>query len=178
MTTPDPTTPPQMLQLPDWFAGGYVDIEDMVCNYLEAICPNVFVCTWMPPGHYELSAGEPVGGTEPTLRVWRQPGKADPDLRRDEALVQIAAITPTRKESWQLVDFVRRVMDDDVVVGQKIPLTGGGNAKIATSTEWLGPQLIPERVVDEKFVPVTYKLGTRERGGLPKYYQIIKSLLP
>lgn len=178
MTQPDPTTPPQMLQLPDWFAGGFVDVEDLVCNYFEIICPNVYVCTWLPPGHYELSPGEPVGGTQPTLRVWRQPGKHDPDLRRDEALVQIAAITPTRQESWQLIDFVRRTMSDDVVVGLPIPLTEGGKGSIATSTEWLGPQLIPERVVDEKFVPVTYKLGIRERGGLPHYRKIIYPLLP
>ena len=39
------------------------------------------------------------------------------------------------------------------------------------------PQLVPERVVDEKFIPVTYKLGIREPTGLPKYGQAIRSLL-
>jgi hypothetical protein len=167
MTTPDPTVAPTMLQLPDWFAGGRVDVEDLVCSYFAALLGEaVYVCTWLPPNHYVLSPGEAVGGTQPTLRIWRQPGKFDPDLRRDEALVQVAVITPTRKESWQLVDFVTQMMDED-----------GSVAKIATSSEWLGPQLVPERVVDEKFIPVTFKLGVRERGGLPPYQKIINSLL-
>lgn len=178
MTAPDPTVPPPMLQLPDWFKGGWVDAEDLVCSYFQALLgSSVYVCTWMPPGHYVLSPGEPVGGTEPTLRVWRQPGKADPVSRRDEALVQIAAITPTRKESWQLTNFVRRMLDDDVVVGVPVTLSDGSRHQVSHSEEWLGPQLVPERVVDEKFIPVTYKLSIREPTGLPKYGLTIKSLL-
>lgn len=179
MTLSDPTVAPQMLELPDWYpSGGYQDVEDMVCNYFQLLLPNVFVCTWLPPGHYELSPGEPVGGTKPTLRIWRQPGKFDPEIRQDEALVQTAAITPTRRESWQLNEFVRRLLDDDVVTGFKIPMLDGSKATFTHSEEWLGPQLIPERVIDEKFIPVTHKLRTRERGGLPNFRQIITSLLP
>jgi len=168
-----------MLQLPAWFHGGNVDAEDLVCSYFEWLLgSNVYVCTWLPPGHYVLTPGEPVGGTQPTLRVWRQPGKADPDIRRDEAIVQIAAITPTRQESWQLIDFVRTMMDDDVCVGLPITLSDGSKSTIARSEEWLGPQLVPERVVDEKFIPVTFKVGIREKPGRTNYRTTINSLLP
>lgn len=166
-----------MLALPEWFEGGYFDAEDLVCNYLQWLLgDSVYVCTWMPPGHYELTPGQPVGGTQPTLRVWRQPGKADPESRRDEALIQIAAITATRKESWQLIDFVRRMMDDEVVVGFPIKLSDGSTSQIDRIEEWMGPQLVPERYVDEKFIPVTFKLGIRERGGLPRYRKVLNSL--
>jgi hypothetical protein len=166
-----------MLQLPAWYAGGYVDAEDLIVSYFTWLLgDSVYVCTWLPPAHYVLTPGEPVGGTQPTLRVWRQPGKADPENRRDNAVVQIAAITPTRQESWQLIDFVRRMMDDDVVVGLPVTLSTGATYQITHSEEWLGPQLIPERVVDEKFIPVSFKIAIREPFGLPKYAQIIRSL--
>lgn len=166
-----------MLELPDWFEGGNVDAEELISSYLQWLLgESVYVCTWLPPGHYVLSPGEEVGGTQPTLRVWRQPGKAVPDLRRDETLVQIAAITPTRKESWQLIDFVRRLMEHDVVAGFPIILPDGSKAAVAAAEEWMGPQLVPEQVVDEKFIPVTFKIGLREPVGLPNYRKIINSL--
>src|ERR1700709_374884 len=96
-----------MLELPDWYEGGYTDAEDLVSQYFRwRLGDRVYICTWLPPGHYVLSPGEEVGGTQPPLRVWRQPGKSDEDTRVDTALVQIAAITPTRQESWKLVEFV------------------------------------------------------------------------
>lgn len=167
-----------MLQLPEWFAGGKTDAEELVKSYLTRLLAgtNVYVCTWLPPGHYTLTPGEEIGGTQPTLRVWRQPGKFDSEIRSDSAIVQIAAITPTRKESWQLVEFLREVFDDDVIVGQKIVLPDGDTTSVRCSEEWQGPTLVPERLVDEKFIPITFKLGLREPAGLPKYGQIIKSL--
>lgn len=168
----------QMLQLPDWYVGGQTDAEELVKSYLKRVlgASNVYVCTWLPPNHYVLTPGEDIGGTQPTLRVWRQPGKFDPEIRRDQALVQIAAITPTRKESWQLVEFVRSIFQDDVIVKKKIVMPDGTTTSVSCSEEWLGPQLVPERLVDEKFIPVTFKLGLREPVGLPNYGQIINSL--
>ena len=167
----------QMLELPDWFVGGNIDAEELVMSYFRWLLGDrVYICTWLPPNHYVLSPGEEVGGTQPTLRVWRQPGKADPDLRRDQVLIQIAAITPTRKESWQLIDFVRRMLEHDVVSGTKIVLPDGSSTSVASSEEWLGPQLVPERMVDEKFIPVTFKLGLREPIDLPNYRRVLNSL--
>lgn len=166
-----------MLDLPDWYEDGDTDAEELVMSYLSRLLGDkVTVCTWLPSGWYELTPGEEVGGTQPTLRVWRQPGRFDPALRMDQAVIQIAAITPTRKESWKLIRFVRRMMDDEVVTGLPITLPDGETSTIRRSEEWLGPQLVPEPYVDEKFIPISFKISLREPEGLPNYRQIIKSL--
>ena len=160
--------------LPDWFVPGYQDIEDTVCDYFDWITAgSVKTYTWLPPGYYDPAEGK---GTEPTLRIWRQPGKADSSLRTDECLVQIACITPKRSTTWQLVEFVRRMMDDEVIGLLPIPRKDGTVSKILACEEWLGPQQVPEQYIDEKFVPVTFKLSTREARLLPNYRQILKSL--
>lgn len=161
------------LVLPDWYEGGDEDIEDAICDYFEWLLEDVYVCTWLPTGHYTPGSSE---GTQPTLRIWRQPGRFDPCLRADEALIQIAAITPTRAQSWRLIGFVRRMLDDDVFAGFAIPRKDGSKTVFRKSEEWVGPQLVPERVVDDKFVPVTYKIQKREPIGLPNYGRILKSL--
>ncbi|MBB5167206.1 hypothetical protein [Mycobacterium sp. AZCC_0083] len=171
------TDPIPMLELPDWYEGGYTDAEDLVCQYFRWLLGDkVFVCTWLPEGHYVLSPGQPVGGTQPTLRVWRQPGKSDEDTRIDFALVQIAAITPTRKESWELIEFIRRMLEEPVCKGVEVVLSDGTSSSIKSSAEWLGPQLIPERLVDEKFIPVTFKIGLRESESLPNYRKVLNTL--
>lgn len=166
------------IQLPDWFQGGYEDTEDALCDYFEFLLGDgVFVCTWLPPGHYTPTP-ETNGGTEPTLRIWRQPGLADPDLGVDETLIQIASIADTRADAWQLCSFVRAVMDPNVLERFPIPRKDGSVTKFSYSKEWLGPQSIPERIIDEKFIPVTYKLPINKRKLLPNYRQIITNLLP
>lgn len=160
--------------LPDWFDPGYQDIEDTVCDYFDWITAGkVKTFTWLPPGFYDPASGK---GTQPTLRIWRQPGKADSSLRTDDSLVQIACITHKRSTTWELVEFVRRMMDDEVIGLLPIPRKDGSTSKILSSEEWLGPQQVPEQFIDEKFVPVTFKLRTREARNLPNYRQILKSL--
>lgn len=160
--------------LPAWFVPGYQDVEDLVCDYFDWITAgSVKTYTWLPSGYYDPSEGK---GTEPTLRIWRQPGKADSSLRTDECLVQVACITKKRSSTWQLVEFVRRMMDDEVIGLLPIPRKDGTVSKILACEEWLGPQQVPEQYIDDKFVPVTFKLCTREARLLPDYRQILKSL--
>nr|WP_074292890.1 MULTISPECIES: hypothetical protein [Mycobacteroides] len=68
------------------------------------------------------------------------------------------------------------MMDDEVVTGLPITLPDGETSTIRKSEEWLGPQLVPEQYVDEKFIPISFKISLREPEGLPNYRQIIKSL--
>lgn len=165
-----------MLELPDWYQGGYTDTEDALCDYFEWLLGDrVFVCTWLPKGHYEPYSEN---GTQPTLRIWRQPGRADQSIRTDETLVQIAAIAETRADAWKLIDFVRQMMDYLVLERFPIPRKDGSVTKFPSGEEWLGPQTIPERLIDEKFIPVTYKLPLRKPRGLPNYRQILTNLLP
>lgn len=162
------------LQLPEWFVGGFTDTEEALCDYFEWLLGDaVTVCTWLSPTHYAPFSED---GTQPTLRIWRQPGRADSQLRTDEALVQIAAIAPTRGEAWLLIDFVRRMMDPLVFERFPIPRKDGSTTRFTSVEEWLGPQHIPERIVDEKFIPVTFKLPIREPRNLPNYRQILTDL--
>ncbi|ATN93984.1 tail terminator [Mycobacterium phage Kumao] len=159
--------------LPDWYDGGYLDVEDVICEYFSWLLGDrVYVCTWLPEDWYDPTSGQ---GTEPTLRIWRQPGRADGSLRTDESLVQIAAITRRRSDSWRLSDFVRRMMDDEVICGLGIPYKGK-TVRLGSCEEWLGPQQVPEQFIDDKFIPVTFKLQVREPRGLPNYRQIVQSL--
>lgn len=167
-----------MLELPDWFAGGFEDTEAAVCDYFEWLLGDgVFICTWLPEGHYTPTT-ESVGGTQPTLRIWRQPGRIDQSMRTDETLVQIAAIAETRADAWKLIDFVRQMMDYLVLERFPIPRKDGSVTKFSSGEEWLGPQTIPERIIDEKFIPVTYKLPLRKPRNLPNYRKILTDLLP
>jgi hypothetical protein len=161
--------------LPDWFVPGFqADVEDTICDYFDWLTAGeVKTFTWLPPGYYDPASGQ---GTQPTLRVWRQPGKADGQLRTDDSLVQIACITNKRSTTWELVEFVRMMMDDTVIGMLPIPRKDGSTSKILSSREWLGPQQVPEQFIDEKFVPVTFMLRTREARFQPDYRQILMSL--
>jgi hypothetical protein len=68
------------------------------------------------------------------------------------------------------------MMDDEVVSLTPIPRKDGSTSRILKSAEWLGPQQVPEQFIDEKFVPVTFKVRTREARLLPNYRQILKTL--
>lgn len=170
------------VQLPDWYTkGGFEDVEDAICDYFEFLLgDSVYVCTWLPAGYYTYTDdGRPIPNwTQPTLRIWRQPGLADPDIGVDETLVQIAAMAGSRADAWELNCFVRDMMNPNVLERFPIPRKDGSVTKFSYSKEWLGPQTIPERVVDEKFIPVTYKLPIKRKRLLPNYRQIITDLLP
>jgi hypothetical protein len=170
------------IDLPDWYTqGGFEDTEDAMCDYFEFLLTgkNVYVCTWLPADYYiQTDAGPRPNWTQPTLRIWRQPGLADPDLGVDETLIQIASLAPTRAEAWELNCFVRDMMNPNVLERLPIPRKDGSVTKFSYSREWLGPQSIPERIIDEKFIPVTYKLPIKRKRLLPNYRQIITNLLP
>lgn len=170
-----------MTFLPDWYQGGFVDTEDAICDYFEFLLGNaVLVCTWLPMEFWVTSDSGAVlpNWTQPALRIWRQPGKFDDETRTDNALIQIASLAPTRAGAVELNDFVRQMMDPLVFERFPIPRKDGSITKFSSSEEWLGPQQIPERIVDDKFIPVTYKLPIRKPRNLPNYRQIITNLLP
>lgn len=169
------------LELPDWFVGGFEDTEDAVCDYFSWLLGDSFVvCTWLPPEFFTYTdSGTPLPNwTQPALRIWRQPGKFDDEARLDHSLIQIAAVAPTRAEVVKLNSFVRAMMDPLVFIRFPIPRKDGSVTKFSSAEEWLGPQQIPERIIDEKFIPVTYKLPIRKPRNLPNYRQIITNLLP
>ena len=76
-------------------------------------------------------------------------------MRRDQAAVQIAAVTNRRVESVALNGFVRDVVvciDDDI----DIVLPDGRTLTLTSAAESSGPEEIPGEEYDERIVPSTF----------------------
>lgn len=159
------------LVLPEWYKREFVDVEELFMDYFEWLLPDVKVYSWLPNGYYEPGGT----GTEPTLRIWRQPGSRDLELRTDEALIQIAAISDSSATSWEMIEFCMSMMDV-LNKGFKIPRTDGTRQGIKDVSVWLGPQQIPEVPIDEKFVPLTWKVTIHGKRLLPDYRNILETL--
>ena len=161
------------LVLPEWYEREFVDVEQLFYDYFTLLLPDVKVYSWLPNNYYE-----PGGlGTEPTLRIWRQPGGRDVELRTDEALIQIAAISDSSATSWELIEFCMSMMDV-LNNGFKIPRPDGSRTSVKDVVVWLGPQQVPEFPIDEKFVPMTWKVSVRGKRLLPDYLPILETLVP
>src|SRR5690349_17172358 len=96
------------LSLPGFHQGFCWNVETEVMRPLfQPQLSNTNVVSWIPkPDVYTatLTAG---GGY---LRTYRVGGAYNHDLQRDEPIVEIAALRPTRDESWELIDYVRAVL--------------------------------------------------------------------
>lgn len=159
--------------LPDWYKREFLDVEELFMDYFEFLLPDVEVLSWLPDGYYEPNGQ----GTEPTLRIWRQPGGRDVELRTDEALIQIAAISDSAATSWEMIEFCASMMDV-LNNGFKIPRPDGTRQEVKNVRPWLGPQQVPEAPIDEKFVPMTWVVSIRGKRLLPDYRPILESLVP
>ena len=160
------------LVLPEWYKREFVDVEGLFHDYFQLLLPDVAIYSWLPNNYYE-----PGGlGTEPTLRIWRQPGGRDVELRTDEALIQIAAISDSAATSWELIEFCMTMMDV-LNGGFKIPQADGTRQGVREVSVHVGPQQIPEFPIDEKFVPMTWKVTVRGKRLLPDYRPILDSLV-
>lgn len=147
------------LILPDWYDpdAGCPDVERDVLRPLfqpHLTGANVDVVSWIPkPDVYQakLDAG---GGY---LRTYRTGGRWNDGQKRDEPIVQLAALMPSRDLSWDLIKFVRDVLRCFIRESDIVPGTG---IKISVEGEVSGPQLIPELLQSDKLVPITVQLYT------------------
>lgn len=161
------------LQLPDWYEGPhYLNLEDVVHDWLADLLPHVQVVHWLRPGWYTPGDGK---GTDPTIRIWRMPGNRDEELSSDIALLQVAAITRNRTDSWKLLDFVGD-MFQTLNDGFKIPRPDGSRVQLKNVKPWLGPQEIPEGLIDDFFVPMTWTMTSSRQKLTPNYRQILETL--
>jgi hypothetical protein len=162
------------LNLPEWYTTpGFHDVEKLILDYFDWILPTVYCGTAIPDGWWSPDV-DPSKLPEAVLRVWRMPGRADPQIPEDEALVNIAALSRNRQESWRLNGFVRDVMR--VLPGLKVPRAEGGVTVVDTVSEWVGPSQRPEAFIDDKFVDTTFRLSLGMRRIKPDYRQVIKTL--
>lgn len=154
------------LTLPGWWQGGFPNIENLLKQFFTPFLgANTAATYWLPPQEvYEeqLAAGNGY------LRLYRTGGKINREQNRDEPKVQFAALTRSRDESWELIEFARQV-------GESFTKTGiVGTTKLQCTGEVVGPQLIPELFRDDRLVPVTLEFYTwRARDFTPEYRQAL-----
>lgn len=165
--------------LPAWYKGSeYVDVEELFHDLFQGLLPDVRVVHWIQPDWYVPQGFvdvAPTYGTEPTLRLWRQPGQRDDETTTDAPLLQFAAVTRSHEDSIALVEFVHSVMKA-LNNGHKIHRSDGSQVGVKNVRFWLGPQVIPEGPVDEFFVPVTYTFTVPGRKLQPNYREVLDSL--
>lgn len=158
------------LTLPAWYHGGFVDVEDMLCDLFEWLLgPEIPVVTWLIEDYYD--------DPRPLLRVHRASGKAVEGLPFDHAAVNIGALSQSRHDSWELIGFVRHVMAA-VSGGFRVPRKDGSFTQINSVEEWVGPIQAPDEFIDDRFVSANYRVLVREprRNGPENYRQILNNL--
>jgi hypothetical protein len=165
------------LILPGWYRGAqYLNVEDLFYEFLQPLIPEVRVVHWLEPGWYVPQGFQgATNGTEPTLRLWRQPGQRDDETTTDAPLLQFAAVTRSHDDSWELLEFVHSMMKA-LNDGHKITRPDGSRVGVKNVRFWLGPQTIPEAPVDEFFIPVTYSFTVPGKKLQPNYREILDNL--
>ncbi|WP_280393042.1 hypothetical protein [Nocardia wallacei] len=160
------------VQFPDWYEGGYPDRElvvmDLIQTYLDMCDPAGIACTWLPDGMEDLLAqGIPV------VRVYR--GGLGADGLWDSAAVQLGVIAGTRADSWAVLEYLRQIMLS-FDHGGAVRREDGTLTMIASITEMVGPQQLPELNPDHRLVPATFNVECRLPRTIPDYAAIRESL--
>ena len=143
--------------LPAWYHGGFPDIEILMRDLFEPLLTGVDIVPWFPKSS-EYVPHLDAGGAY--LRAARTGGSFNFDGNRDEPRVQIAALSKSRATSWELIEFVRQTIWS-FRHGALVP---GTNVQLQAGQEVLGPQLIPENIVEPRLVPATFGLITWKPG--------------
>lgn len=159
------------LTLPSWYKGGFEDVEDLLCDLFEFLLGDeIPVVTWLVEDYYD--------NPRPVLRVHRASGKAMEGLPFDHAVVQLGAFSQSRRDSWELIGFVRHVMAA-CSGGYRVPRKDGSVTQINSVEEWVGPIQAPDEFIDDRFVSANYRVLVREsRRYSPDYYRQIMNNLP
>ncbi len=156
-----------MVSFPPWWKGGYPDVEKLLANALIGpLLPGTKVEYWLPGNALEQIQG----GTE-FLRVRRLGGRINTGEKRDEPVVQFAALTKSRDASYELIEFVRTGVLEPFM--DAVAIVPGTPHKLGCEGEIVGPQQIPEPIRDERLVPATFVLHTWKPKGLPNYRQAL-----
>jgi hypothetical protein len=159
------------LSLPSWYKGGFIDIEDLLCDLFTWLLGDAIpVVTWLVEDYYI--------NPRPVIRVHRAAGRAVDGMPFDHAVVQIGVLSQSRQDSWQLAEFVRQVMAA-CSGGFKVPRQDGTVTQINSVEEWAGPVQALDEFVDDKFISINYRVLVRNpRSISPDYYRQIMNDLP
>ena len=143
--------------LPGWYHGGFPDVERLMESLFTPLIGGCDIVPWFPkPAEYVPHLEN--GGAY--LRAARTGGSFSFDENRDEPRVQIAALSKSRAQSWEIIEFVRQTL----WTFKRGALVPGTETQLQTNSEVLGPQLIPENIVEPRLVPATFALHTWKPG--------------
>lgn len=155
---------------PTWYQGGYDDMENTIITLLNKYCstctPSPRIVGWVPP---DFRANLPM------IVVGRVPGAIDEDPQFDTGMIQVWSVANTRKEAWELADFVRTIL---VAFRRGVLVdVGDHKANIQSIERAEGPQLsMEDDRLDERTVPLSFMVKMRRRANLPNYESVLKSL--
>lgn len=156
-----------MVSFPPWWKGGYPDAEKLLTDsLLQPQLPDTNVTYWLPS-----NALEQIQDGVAFLRVRRIGGRINTGEKRDEPVVQFAALTKSRDTSYELIEFVRSGVLESFM--DAVAIVPGTPHKLGCEGEIVGPQSIPEPIRDERLVPATFVLHTWKPKGLPNYRQAL-----
>jgi hypothetical protein len=154
------------IEYPDWFKGGFPNAEDLVKTLFAPLLTGVTAVSWLPA---PKTVEETLKARSGYLRVYRTGGKINREQNRDEPNVQFVALTRSRDDSWDLIEFVRQVLEQF----ESTAIVPGTIHKMHCAGELLGPQLTPGEMRDERIVPVTFTLHTWKPKGLGNYREAL-----
>lgn len=173
-----------MITYPTWWRGGAPDVErtlkDLFThpeNVAAQGLSGVDVRSWLPTPDV---ASQWLADDNGYLRVYRTGGRIDRTVYPwvDETQVQIAAWCSSRDASWDLIEYVREMLlayTDGGLVKRSTPTRSGLNTTyIRVPGELLGPELIPELILDDKLVLVTFEIHTDRPKSLPDYRELLQ----
>lgn len=153
------------------YAGGYPNIENLLKTAFSPLLDGSGITpTYWLPKPTKIEEYFDAGG-KGYLRMFRTGGAINPIERRDEPRVQLAGLTRSRDDSWELIEMVRQVLTEGY--GAAASVVPGTIHKLQASGEVVGPQLIPELLQDDRLVPITVEFYTWRRKGLPNYRQAL-----
>lgn len=159
---------------PGWYEGGFPDREEVVMDLVQAfldLCtPAGTACTYLTA---EILSAVDAG--TPAVRVYR--GGLGADGQWDAAAVQVAVIAATRADSWAVMEYLRQILLS-YERGGLVPRADGSKTAVASITEMVGPQQLPEFNPDHRMVPATFHVECRRPTTLPDYALIRESLFP
>ncbi|MCT7369461.1 phage tail termination protein [Mycolicibacterium llatzerense] len=145
------------ISYPAWWnrdQAGFPNIENLLKTLFTPMISGITVTYWLPSDRViedTLAAG---GGF---LRIYRTGGRANYEENRDEPNVQLAALTKSRDDSWDLIEFARTGVLSQF---EKAAVVPGTQHQLKCEGEVVGPQYIPEQMRDERLVPATFTLHT------------------
>lgn len=170
------------LCFPEWWEGFRWDSELLIDDLFtfagnkSAEIEGLKVVPWLPANE-EREAWLKQGNGY--LWVHRLGGVLKRDKNRgvDEALIQMAGLTHSRKVTNKLMEYVATILcsyDEGGLVQRREPHLSGLTATFMKCPgEVVGPQMIPDRFRDARLIPAQWEIHADLPQGLPDYREVL-----